>query len=92
MSDTNDFKEARLDKLQEVSVETLATAFHNFQTGRISEAEHLYRQILQHHPDQPEALHWLGVIAYQSGRVEQGLGFVRASLLIAIRFDPFYVY
>jgi len=30
-------------------------------------AEQLYRQVLQSHPDDPAALHALGIIAYQSG-------------------------
>ncbi|MFZ5502215.1 MAG: sulfotransferase [Pseudomonadota bacterium] len=39
--------------------------------GRLQEAEHLVRQILQQQPDHAFALHLLGVIAHQVGKNEQ---------------------
>ena len=42
-----------------------ATALH--QTGRLDEAERLYRQVLQTAPDQAEALQFLGVLMAQRG-------------------------
>ena len=38
------------------------------QSGRLAEAERLYRQILQTDPRHPDALHMLGVLAMQSGQ------------------------
>ena len=35
--------------------------------GRLAEAEDVYRRILAAEPEQPEALHWLGVLALQRG-------------------------
>jgi Flp pilus assembly protein TadD/ADP-heptose:LPS heptosyltransferase/glycosyltransferase involved in cell wall biosynthesis len=64
--------------------EALALAFHHFQAGQHVEAEQLYRQILRQQPKQPDALHWLGVIVYQSGRVEEGF----ACLQQAIALQP----
>ena len=43
-------------------------AFHHHQSGRLAEAEALYRQILALEPRHAEALHLLGVIAHQTGR------------------------
>jgi len=43
-------------------------AFQHHQAGRLPEAEALYRQILQAHPDHSDALHLLGVIAHQAGK------------------------
>ncbi|BAI74098.1 TPR domain-containing protein (plasmid) [Azospirillum sp. B510] len=43
-----------------------AVALH--QTGRLAEAEALYRQALAAQPRQPDALHLLGMIACQTGR------------------------
>jgi tetratricopeptide (TPR) repeat protein len=35
--------------------------------GRLQEAQSLYRQVLESDPEQPEALHMLGVLAHQAG-------------------------
>jgi tetratricopeptide (TPR) repeat protein len=48
-----------------------AQALH--QAGRLNEAEGLYRQILALDPNHPDALHLLGVIAYQGGRNDLAL-------------------
>jgi Tfp pilus assembly protein PilF len=45
----------------------LSTALEHHQAGRLQQAEGLYRQILKTDPDQPDALHLLGVIARQVG-------------------------
>ena len=37
--------------------------------GQLAEAEVLYREILEFSPDHPDALHLLGVIAYQVGQL-----------------------
>ncbi|HEY2250165.1 MAG TPA: tetratricopeptide repeat protein [Planctomycetaceae bacterium] len=54
--------------------------------GLFPEAENVYRQILSVAPDQPEALHFLGVLFHQAGRHEDALKLIRASLEI----DPAY--
>jgi Tfp pilus assembly protein PilF len=48
--------------------ETLATALAHLRAGRGAQAERLYRRVLAADPDQPDALHYLGVIAHQAGR------------------------
>ncbi len=40
----------------------------NFQAGRVDAAESVFQQILSHDPNQPDALHLLGIIASASGR------------------------
>lgn len=47
----------------------LQLAVQHHQAGYLSEAENLYRQILQVKPNHPDALHLSGVIAQQSGNV-----------------------
>ena len=46
----------------------LAAAVRHHQAGRLGEAERLYREILQADATHGDALHFLGVLAYQCGR------------------------
>ena len=57
------------------------------QNGRLSQAEALYRQILATEPNHPEALHYLGLLAYQVGKAET------ASELMsrAVKYRPSYI-
>ena len=48
--------------------EALAIAIQHHNAGRLQAAEQTYRQILAVEPDHAEALHLLGVIAYQLGK------------------------
>lgn len=48
----------------------LKEALAHHQSGRLQQAEAIYRKILDAVPDQPDALHFLGVIAHQVGRNE----------------------
>jgi Flp pilus assembly protein TadD len=57
-----------------------ALALH--QTGRLSEAEILYRQILSAEPNHPEALHFLGLLAHQAGRSGTGAELISRALLL----------
>jgi len=54
--------------------------------GRLSEAEIHYRAALQAEPDHPEALHYLGVIAHQTGGHDQAIALIMRSL--QLRPDP----
>ena len=59
-----------------------AMAQHN--AGRLSEAEALYRQILQVYPSHADALRLLGVVASQSGQTAKALDLLDR----AIQIDP----
>jgi predicted O-linked N-acetylglucosamine transferase (SPINDLY family) len=50
--------------------EALATAIQHHQNGRLPAAEQIYREILEADPNQPDALHLLGVLAHDSGNNE----------------------
>lgn len=54
--------------------------------GLLPEAESIYRQILSVAPDQPEALHFLGVLFHQAGRYDDALKLIHAALEV----DPAY--
>ena len=62
----------------------LQSASTHHQTGRLAEAEKIYRQILSQQPDQPDALHLLGVLTAQGGQLDAGVQLIRQ----ALRFRP----
>ncbi len=55
-----------------------ALALH--QAGRLPEAETLYRQILLREPNHPEALNFLGLLAYQCGNNETAVVLIGQAL------------
>ena len=63
--------------------EALAIAVQHHQAGRLQAAEQIYRQILAVEPNQPDAWHLLGVIAYQVGKHEIAADYIGR----AIRFN-----
>jgi len=58
----------------------LAVQHHN--EGRLSQAETIYNQILQSNPDQPIALHLLGVIAHQTGKNDTAVDLIARALAL----------
>jgi predicted O-linked N-acetylglucosamine transferase (SPINDLY family) len=66
-----------------------STALQSHQSGHLSQAITLYRQIIQNHPRHSEALHLLGVALHQTGQVDQVLELITQ----AIQLKPsFYMY
>ena len=63
----------------------LDQALNHLLAGRWGEAEKLYREILATNPRQPDALHFLGVIAHQTGYPEEAMNWI--SKAIAARPD-----
>ena len=51
-------------------------------SGRLEQARALYQEILEVRPDDPDALHQLGVIAVQSGDASGGIELIRQSLRV----------
>ncbi len=58
-------------------------ALQHHTAGHLPEAESLYRQVLHVDPNQPVALHLLGVIAYQAGQFDVAVDLIRAALDIS---------
>jgi protein O-GlcNAc transferase len=65
--------ESSLDKLYDDAVK-------HHQSNRLTEAEAIYRQILQQQPDYADALHYLGVIVGQKGEPEEALKSIRRAM------------
>jgi len=59
------------------TAELLTTAVAHHQAGRLEDAERIYRQILAANPDQPDALHLLGVIARRAGNPTVAIEYLR---------------
>jgi len=58
----------------------LGVQYHN--AGDLTKAEGIYKQILQSHPDQPVALHLLGVIAHQVGKNDAAVDLLTRALAL----------
>jgi tetratricopeptide (TPR) repeat protein len=54
--------------------------FAHHQAGRIGRAAAFYRKALQRQPDDPNALHLLGVVAYQKGEIATALALLQRAL------------
>ncbi|MCS7033300.1 MAG: tetratricopeptide repeat protein [Phycisphaerae bacterium] len=64
-------------------------AIEQLQQARPGDAERLLRQVLAMHPDHPDALHYLGVAALQSGRAAEAAELIQRSLQISPGFAAF---
>ena len=61
------------------------------QSGRISEAESLYRQIISQDPKNFDALHMLGIVCSNTGKIQEADKLFRAALSIDSGFPPCHV-
>ena len=59
---------------------TVRAGFAHHQAGRLRRAEALYRKVLQKDPDDANALHLLGVVAYQCGAAGLALRLIERAL------------
>ena len=62
--------------------QALDLAVQHHTAGRLPQAESIYNQILQSDPDQPVALHLLGVIAHQVGKHDTAVDLITKALAI----------
>ncbi len=70
--------------------ETLSQAMQQHQAGNLQQAEQLYRQILQVFPYHADALHLLGLMAYQLGRNEVAVEYINKAISANPIFSPFH--
>ena len=66
---------------------TLDQALQHHKAGRLEEAEAAYRELLAREPEHADALHWLGVMAYQLGQHETAVELIGRALAL----NPNYV-
>ena len=65
-------------------------AVQHHQSGRLAEAEVIYRQILALAPHHAGALHLLGVIAHQMGRNDVAMDLIRQAIALAPGVSDFH--
>jgi protein O-GlcNAc transferase len=68
----------------------LAQARQLHRTGQLGEAEQLYRSVLEVQPDNAEANHLLGMLAYQVGRFADAAKLISMAILADGNQPPFY--
>jgi protein O-GlcNAc transferase len=61
-------------------MDDLDAALAHHRSGRLDDAEALYRRVLATRPDDPEALHLLGMLCHQAGRNDEALPLLRRSV------------
>jgi predicted TPR repeat methyltransferase len=75
--------EREQEALSELSLpEALSVAIQLHRAGHLEEAETVYRRILEIAPDQPDALHFLGVLSHRRGRSEAAIELIERSIAI----------
>lgn len=68
--------------------QNLDRALAHHRAGRLAEAEAIYRTILAARPDHPDALHMLGLLAFQCGQAEAAVELIGRAVEIKSG-DPF---
>lgn len=63
--------------------QTLDRAVSHHMAGRLSDAAEIYNRILATYPDQPDALHLLGMVAYQQGQIERAVTMLEKAVSLA---------
>jgi len=70
--------------------ERFATAMQHLQAGRLESADHGFRQILATHPEHADALHFLGIIAFQIGHLDAAIQHIQRAIAINGNAHAYY--
>lgn len=62
--------------------QAIQTALEHHKAGRLPQAEAMFQQILQVEPNHSDVLHFLGIIAFQSGKKERAIEFISKAINI----------
>jgi tetratricopeptide (TPR) repeat protein len=60
--------------------QAIVLAKQHHSAGDLQKAHRIYRQVLQSDPRQADAMHYLGLIAYQVGKPEEAVGLIERAL------------
>lgn len=70
--------------------EAIQMAVQHQQAGRYANAENIYRQVLQADPNQPDALHLLGLLAHQTGHHGEAIELIGKALVLEPAMPAFH--
>src|SRR5262245_38190317 len=62
--------------------EAISLAILLQKNGQLTDANEIYRRVLEAVPDHPRALHYAGVLAYQQGRYEKAVELIERSITL----------
>jgi Flp pilus assembly protein TadD len=68
----------------------VAAAAHFHKRGETVEAVLFYQRLLREHPDHPEGLHGLGLLAYQAGNPERAIGLIGHAAELSPAVDRYH--
>ena len=71
--------------------DAMEAAVAKHRAGKLPEAEAIYRQVLQQHPDYPDALHLLGVIATSVKRYSDAVDLIQRAIKGSPNSPAYYV-
>ncbi|MDJ0808013.1 MAG: tetratricopeptide repeat protein [Gammaproteobacteria bacterium] len=70
--------------------EAVSIAIRLHQDGHFDEAETIYEQVLKANPQQPDALHFLGVLSHQQGKSDKAIDLIRKAIFINPNHPDFH--
>lgn len=70
--------------------EAMKLAMEHHAAGRLHQAEQIYRSVLQQFPGHPDALHLLGVLAQQVGRLDVSIELISRAIAVNPRVGVYY--
>src|SRR5690348_6735173 len=70
--------------------QAMALALAHHQSGRVVEAESIYRQVLSAAPLHPDALHLLGVLEHLAGRSAIAAELIHKAIQVRPSYAPAY--
>jgi Tfp pilus assembly protein PilF len=77
---------------QQITIDqAIQLGLQHHRAGRLDEAEGIYKNILSHAPDYPDALHLLGVIASQKGRHDIAINMILRAIALKPRTAEFHL-
>ena len=68
----------------------METALAHHRAGRLAQAEAIYRQVLALHPNYPDALHLLGVLALQVGQPQTAADLITRAISLSPQVADFH--
>ncbi len=70
--------------------EMLNTAEQHYQSNQFEQAENIYQQVIQLKPNNPIALHSLGLLEFQKGNVGGAIDYINKALLVEPSYTSAY--